>query len=28
MQHQVCAEEIGEISDWLEARLTAVPAGT
>jgi phospholipase/carboxylesterase len=28
MQHQVCAEEIGDISDWLEARLTAVPAGT
>ena len=27
MAHQVCAEEIGDISDWLEARLTAVPAG-
>jgi phospholipase/carboxylesterase len=27
MQHQVCIEEIAEISVWLRARLSAVPAG-
>jgi phospholipase/carboxylesterase len=27
MQHQVCMEEITDISSWLRARLTAVPVG-
>ena len=27
MQHQVCMEEIADISGWLQARLTAVPVG-
>jgi hypothetical protein len=27
MQHQVCIDEIGDISAWLQGRLSAVPAG-
>ena len=27
MQHQVCMEEIADISGWLRARLSAVPVG-